>query len=265
LVEVTASSVQVRVKVAPVPEPRVEDEWQARERAFAPAKTQSQHPGEGYSKAAELRDGVIYTPDVRDAARALHENRRVALDQPRKVSTLLTYLGQVTKNMEAMGKKAPTFNLCNVTVENTSLFCIDNAGIPRIEMPQLSDEQMSGFVEHLKQRGYAVEDTEQFASYLRATQNELNGQKVAKGMGWLKANPDKPLRRIMVSRDDYILDGHHSWAAKVGRDAADGDLSNDLRMPISRVNISIVELLDEANRYTGGNGRVGLDDFRRAA
>jgi hypothetical protein len=224
------------------------------------AMERPQHPGEGYSANAELRDGVIHTTDVRDAARALFEDRKVSLDQPRKVSTLLTHLGQVTKNMEAMGQKAPVFNLCNVTVQNSSLFCVESKGIPRVQMPQLSDEQMTGFVSHLRDKGYAVKDTNEYASYLRATQNELNGQKVAKGIARLRANPDQPLRRIMVSRDNYILDGHHSWGAKIGLDAADGHLTNDLKMPISRVDISITDLLQEADRFTGGKGRKAMGD-----
>jgi hypothetical protein len=127
-------------------------------------------------------------------------------------------------------------------------------------MPQLTDEQMTGFVSHLRDSGYKVKDTDEFASYLRATQNELNGQKVAKGIKWLRANPDKPLRRIMVSRENYILDGHHSWGSKVGLDAADGNLSNDLKMPISRVDIRITDLLREADTFTGGKGRKAMGD-----
>src|SRR5215471_19897259 len=48
-----------------------------------------EHPGEGYTKDAYVKGGVIYTSSVNDAARALAEDRRVELDQPRKISVLL--------------------------------------------------------------------------------------------------------------------------------------------------------------------------------
>ena len=60
--------------------------------------------------------------------------------------------------------------------------------------------------------------------------------------------------RLIVSKDDYILDGHHRWAAKIGLDAASGKLRDDLKMKVSRVNVDIVTLLDEANKFTGGKG-----------
>src|SRR5215831_20558684 len=55
-----------------------------------------QHPGKGYSASAwEDKNGVIHTSNVYDATRALSENRKVELNQPKQVSTLLHHLGQV--------------------------------------------------------------------------------------------------------------------------------------------------------------------------
>jgi hypothetical protein len=115
--------------------------------------------GHGYSREAKLIGGVIHTSSVYDAARALYENRKVVLDQPREVATLIEHLGQVSKHMIAMGKDAPTFNLCNVSVEHTNLFCAQSKGVPRVKMPQLDDEQTKAFKEYLKAKGYAAEKT----------------------------------------------------------------------------------------------------------
>jgi hypothetical protein len=218
------------------------------------------HPGPGYSKDAYEKDGIIYTGNVADAAKALGENRKVELDQPRELSVLIDRLGAISKHMIAMGEKAPTFNLCNVMLEGTSLFCVDSKGIPRVEMPQMTDKQTKEFREYLKDKGYKVKKEEQFAAYLRATQNELNGAKVAGIAEKLRGEPDHYAKRIIVSKDDYILDGHHHWAAKVGLDAEDNNLTNDTKVRIARVNIPITKLLEEAEKFTGGKGKVGMKE-----
>ena len=121
-------------------------------------------------------------------------------------------------------------------------------------------KQTADFEKYLSEK-YSTKQEEQFASYLRATQNELKGAQVAGTAAWLRTKPPgSPMRRIIVSKDDYILDGHHSWAAKVGNDAADNNLTNDLKMPIVRVDITITQLLEEANKFTGGKGKRGVEE-----
>lgn len=215
--------------------------------------------GHGYSHRAVLRADTIYTSDIHDATRALYEGRKVVLDQPREAATLIDHLGQVTKHMIGMGEKAPVFNLCNVSVANTNLFCADTKGVPRIKMPQLDREQTKAFVKSLEHQGYTVTKSHEKASFLRATQNELNGAKVADIAAKLHADPDKKLRRLVVSRDNYILDGHHHWAALIGVDAANNRLG-DKDMRVSRVNIGIIDLLHAANKFTGGKNRLGIGD-----
>jgi len=225
----------------------------------APGFVGEGHPGEGYSADAYVKDGVIYTSDVYDAQRALFENRKVELDQPRSVSVLLDVLGKTAQRMIEQGTKAPVFNLCNVTVSGTNLFCADTIGIPRVQMPQLNDEQTVEFRKYLEGK-YTVTDEDQFASHLRATQNELNGAKVAGVANFLQNHPEHYSKRVIISRDDYILDGHHHWAAKVGLDAADNNLTNDTKMPVSRVDISITQLLAEAEKFTGGKGKKSAEE-----
>ena len=218
------------------------------------------HPGEGYSKNAYVdAKGVIHTSNVYDAARALNENCKVELNQPKQVSTLIHELGREAQEMQKLGKKAPVFNLCNVSVAGTNLFCVESKGIPRIQMPQLDDKQTQEFRQYLKEKGYTVTLGEERAANLRATQNELNGAKVAAVMDHLAGKDEHQSKPIIISQDDYILDGHHHWAGKIGLDAADGDLTNDTPMNIARVNVSITKLLELAEEFTGGKGHVGAE------
>lgn len=214
------------------------------------------HPGAGYSKHARLdKDGVIHTSDVHDAQRALFENRKVELKQPKQVSTLIHLLAETVHRYQQEGEQAPLFDLCNVSVAGTNLFCAETKGIPRVEMPQLNTKQTKAFVEYLKDKGYKVEKAREKASHLRATQNQLSAEKVVANLDRNKLEPERLEKRLVISRDNYILDGHHHWAAKIALDAADNKLNDDTKMRVSRVDIDIITLLKEAEKFTGGKGK----------
>lgn len=203
---------------------------------------------------------MIYTSSVQDATRALYENRKVELKQPKKVSTLLDHLRQVTKHMIEMGKEAPVFNLCNVSVAGTNLFCVTTKGIPRVMMPQMDEDQTKAFRKYLEDQGHKVEKEEESASFMRATQNELNGAKVAEIAHQLRKHPDQKQKRLLISRDDYIVDGHHHWAAVIGIDAQDNKLG-DQKMKVARIDMDIISLLVEADKFTGGKGRKSAKEM----
>jgi hypothetical protein len=211
--------------------------------------------------------------DVEKAARLLGKGRRVALNQPRQVSTLVDDLAAMVEDARKKGKSAPIYDLCRVTVKGTNLFCVESKGIPRIRMPQLKGEPTAGspadktvrdkrgevdltpsFVEHLKGEGYAIKGDTVPASYLKATQNELNGAKVAgianflAGGGTIEGSP------LIVDRDNYIVDGHHRWAAQVAVDLKDADPGNDPPMKVLRVDIGIIDLLEDAKKFAAGQG-----------
>jgi hypothetical protein len=214
---------------------------------------EGKHPGEGYSTSARLIKGVIHTNNVYDAQRALFEKKKVELSQPKQVSTLIKRLGETAKEMEEHGEKAPLFNLCDVSVKGTNLFCAESKGIPRVEMPVIPAKQTKAFVAHLEDQGYVVEKGKEYAANLRATQDQIDGAKVAVSMKRLKK--EGVYKRIIVSKDDYILDGHHTWAGQLGLDAKDNNLHDDKSVKIFRVDISITKLLAEAEKWTGGKGK----------
>lgn len=212
------------------------------------------HPGEGYSKGAYVDEhGVIQTKDVYDAQRALFQDRKVELSQPKQVSTLIKLLGKTAAKMEEQGEKAPVFNLCNVSISGTNLFCAESKGIPRVEMPVIPAKQTGAFIKYLKSQGYKVEKDKEQARHLRATQDEISGAKVAASMKRIKK--EGFYKRIVISKDDYILDGHHTWAGQLGQDAKDNKLKGDKNVKVARVNISITKLIAEAEKFTGGKGK----------
>jgi hypothetical protein len=212
--------------------------------------------------------------DVDLAIQLLGQGKAVSFDQPRGVHILIDRLREITKDAQAKGMEAPVYDLCGVTVRNTSLFCVKNKGIPRIQMPQLSGVPEPGspgdklprdargnvdllpqFLEHLQAKGATLRSDEQHASHLLATQNELDGRKVAGIMGYLEGGGVIEGSPLLVTEDDYIIDGHHRWAAQVGFDAGDNDLHNGPRMQLTRVGgMDILDVLREAMEFGVANG-----------
>jgi peptidoglycan hydrolase-like protein with peptidoglycan-binding domain len=210
--------------------------------------------------------------DVNRAADLLATGHRVQLDQPRTVSILLDELDKRVKNAIELGDDAPNFNLCDISVPNTNLFCAESKGIPRVHMPQLSGVPLPGskadsmekndkgevdlsdlFRQSLIDEGIAVEEATEKAAYLRATQNELNGAKVAGIAGAVKSGKlDLSTKSpLFVSQDNYIVDGHHRWAALVGVDAEDGKLGDEEgpEQRVERIDLDIIEILERSNAF----------------
>lgn len=223
------------------------------------------------------RGQVYRTRSVAEAVRLLGQGHNVELKSPRQVSTLLDRLAKIVREAEAKGEDAPVYDLCRVSVKNTNLFCAQSKGYPRVKMPQFSGKPKPGtkadrlpasrrnakgqvdltdeFRTHLEAKGLKVTDASEKASYLKATQNELLGNKVA---GMVKAYKEGklPPARLYVSRDNYVVDGHHRWAAVVGVDLED-DVEADLSMDVARIDLDIIPLLAEANKFAEAWGIPG--------
>jgi len=213
---------------------------------------------------------VIRTKDIDEAVRLIAEGKDVELETVKDVHTLLEKLHAVVQDMTAKGDKAPNFNLCKVTVKGTSLFCAESKGVKRADMPQLGGMPVKGskadklpkskkgevdgraaFTEHLKAMEVSSTRRTVKASSLKASQNELVGAKVA---GMMSSKTFDPAgEAIFVSRDGYVIDGHHRWASQVGRDANSGSLG-DLTMEVVVVDMPITAVLHEANAWAASFG-----------
>lgn len=224
------------------------------------------------------RPVVHHVKDINEAVTRILNGDVVELADTKSVNTVLTRLAEIAKDAEAKGEKAPTYDLCHVSVPGTNLFCASRLstaeyphGIPRIKMPQLGGTPAPGseaesypksganevngadaFAKTLQSMGINVQSESVPAASLKASQAELVGPKVAGMMAAKGYDPGK--EPIFVSRDNYVIDGHHRWAAVVGRDAEDAHLG-DLSMNVRRVDAPISEILRIANKWTE---KVGL-------
>jgi len=188
-------------------------------------------------------------------------------------NTDINKVAQQVADAKAKGEPAPNINLCDVTVPGTNLYCDDNLGIPRDEMPQFKgkaepgsraagmDTDASGevdtepvFKEMLAQKGIKTIQTEVPADKLKATQKDLVGAKVVGMMGALEKDPNHPkiTAPIYVSRDGYVIDGHHRWAAIVAYNAQNPD--KQIPMKTTVLDQDIKDAIPMANKFAEDMG-----------
>ena len=188
-----------------------------------------------------------------------------------QISTIIDKLAELGNQAKEKGEKAPNFNLCQVTVPGTNLYCDGNIGIPRDEMPQFKGTPEPGsqadklpkdkngeadteefFKQMLEKDGIKVsEPTSVPPDRLKATQRELVGVKVA-GMSKVLADKNHPSYEkitapIYVSNDGYVLDGHHRWAAVVAHNASNPN--NQIPMNVRVIDEPIEPLVKRSNSF----------------
>jgi len=185
----------------------------------------------------------------------------------KEISMRIDKLAELTKQAKEKGEAAPNYNLCKVTVPGTNLYCSGNAGIPREEMPQFKGKPTPGspaskmsvdasgevdtepmFKKMLKEKGIKTAETEIPSDSLKATQSELVGSKVAGMAKALEKDPNHPgiTAPIYVSRDGFVIDGHHRWAAVTSAAIAAGKPAN---MKVIVIDMDIKDAIPLANSF----------------
>ena len=188
------------------------------------------------------------------------------------ISTKIDELSKLADEAKAKGEKAPNYNLCDLSVPGTNLYCDNNLGIPREDMPQFKGKPQPGspadkmpkdkngevdteevFKKMLADKGIKTTDTEIPSDSLKASQSELVGAKVA---GMAKALEADPLNKgitapIYVSRDGYVIDGHHRWAAMTSKAIKDGKPAN---MKVHVIDMDAKDIIPMANKFAESIG-----------
>jgi hypothetical protein len=232
--------------------------------------------------ARQEKKPVHKVKTAEEAVALVLKGENVEIQDTKDVHTVLKKLGEMAIEAKSKGSKAPNFDPCIITVKGVSLFCTEKIrteefphGIPRIEMPQFKsltpiegtdadklprDDQgevdaSGAFLSHLKELGVATEVKSVLARKLKASQAEMEGAKVAGMMLNEKRNPKEA--HIWVSKDGYVIDGHHTWASAVGRDAEDGNLDNDMKMKVVVVDMPMSEVYHLAKKWTRAYGLPG--------
>ena len=114
---------------------------------------------------------------------------------------LKIYRGKTKKN------RSPD-NMCR-----TKSFCEGSKDIPRRLMPQIYNPKRFSKKIHNKFK-VKSKTMKMPTKILKPSQNEINGRIVEKVVESMKKNPKKQHNPIVVSKDGYVVDGHHRWAAQ---------------------------------------------------
>lgn len=214
--------------------------------------------------------------------RFLHDDQRLAsggkvrLKSTDNVGSFLEELGAYAKS-----KPAGNFDLGKVRQQGTPLFTKGNKHIHRENMPQLSGVPLPGskadkiphgpgeevdlvdqFKKELTAKGVKVTEERVRPESLKPTQDQLVGPKVAGIMEFMAtASPDSGVfEPIFVTKDNYVIDGHHRWAANIGVDALKGRPFGSMK--VRRVDLSIAEALKIADDFMDewGLPRAGMEN-----
>lgn len=114
-------------------------------------------------------------------------------------------------------------------------------GLSRKEMPQIESKHMKAFLTYLGGFGYSNKKDSLEVSKLKPTQNQINNAKVKR---FQKKKISKLSKKaIVISSDNYILDGHHRWAALMGLDSKN-------TMSVIIVDVEMKVLIELAGKFS---------------
>ena len=115
----------------------------------------------------------------------------------------------------------------------------DTMDIDRKDMPQIKSHDMKGCLNHLKDDDVVTVKKTVDPSKLNATQGHFNKGKIEGMMVSLEKGEMKNIP-ILISQDNFVMDGHHRWLANM-------NLENDI--DVYQVNLDAGELLDMMKDY----------------
>ena len=120
-------------------------------------------------------------------------------------------------------------------------------GISRKDMPQIQSSDVADFIRFLKSNGISTIKMMVDPNGLKATQGQFDKKKIKSMLDKL-ADGDVSDKPIIISKDDFVLDGHHRWLAhaNIGLDIANIGLD----IPVYKVNMNAKDLLKKMFEYS---------------
>jgi len=110
-------------------------------------------------------------------------------------------------------------------------------GLPRAELPQIKSNDMDNFREWLQEQGVESFKSSMEVGELSPIQKEINLEKIASMMekhqaGEIDLVTGKP---VMVTEDEYIIDGHHRWYALRELDETNEMETINIQLPVKKL------------------------------
>lgn len=112
-----------------------------------------------------------------------------------------------------------------------------NLGFKRKEMPQIEGKSIPKFLDYLKSEGVKYTEKLVDSKSLRPTQSQFNQDKIQSMIDTIDQKKQHP---IMVSKDGYVIDGHHRWLAHY---------NTDKKMPVIMIDLKIYDALEKMHDF----------------
>lgn len=120
----------------------------------------------------------------------------------------------------------------------------ENKGIKRADMPVIPKRAQPDFVAELNAEGIKTTEETVAADTLKPTQGEYNLDNIEHLRSEIVAGKDNG-SRLVVSRDNFVTDGHHRWVVKA---------QHKLPVDVLRVDLPIDQLLERARDFQKRQG-----------
>lgn len=152
--------------------------------------------------------------------------------------------------VNTMKKTKKIINICN-----KSNICRNNLNIKRHKMPQFDDKTTHNFIKSLRKKNILVKKTTIDVRKLNPTQNQINYEAIKKlQRQYLKKKININKQTILVSKDLYILDGHHRWATLLlcidnNDKCVKPNQKLNTSISVYYINLSIKKILKIANKF----------------
>ena len=134
--------------------------------------------------------------------------------------------------------------------EDTIKHISKSLGVSRDKMPQINSKDVGEFVKYLKDKGIEASSSLIDVSKIGMTQKDINVDKVRDLLGVEKSNLAKP---VIISKDNYILDGHHRVVALYNVD-------KNFKLKTIKIDLGIKDLLNVAREFPKASFK-GITEF----
>lgn len=118
---------------------------------------------------------------------------------------------------------------------------INGGEATRTLLPQISKKELPGYVKHLQDCNIGVSAKYTGVHRLKPVQKEYNREKVDIIKKQEKDIKDFP---FIISKENYIMDGHHRWVAF-------SEINEKYPVRVVQVNLPITELIRKTKGYVG--------------
>ena len=127
-------------------------------------------------------------------------------------------------------------------------------GIARKDMPQIDKDLRPEFLDDLEKDGITSEKEKVDPKTLKPVQKEVSGSRAGAIYNKYREEGKIPKQdRILISKDGFVIDGHHTWAASV---AFSFD-NPSAKIPVYRLSVNAQEALDASLAWTESKGIEG--------